>query len=100
MTALRKKLNLILLVSVVFLFGFYIYQTVSISSGRVALLNLKKEFLEVKNGSSYSAAFINSAILSSGIKEDLKMAEIEKFDYIIIGPSEFALFEKNENIRQ
>ena len=30
------------------------------------------------------------------IKNDFKMTEIEKFDYIIIGPSEFALIENGK----
>ena len=101
MTILRKQTNLLILFLAVFLFGFYIYQTVSTSSGRVALVNLKKEFLERKNNLNYSEpALINSADLNSGVRENLKMVEIEKFDYIIIGPSEFALFKKNESISQ
>lgn len=92
MTILRKKLNLILLFFTVFLLGFYIYQTISISSGMVGLVTLKKEFLERKNN-------LNS-LEPSFVKENLKMAEIEKFDYIIIGPSEFALIEENESVSQ
>ncbi len=92
MTILRKKLNTILLFFTVFLLGFYIYQTISISSGMVGLVSLKKEFLERKNN-------LNS-LEPSFVKEDLKMAEIEKFDYIIIGPSEFALIEGNESASQ
>lgn len=95
MNILRKKINITLLFFIMFLFGLYIYQTISISSGMVSLVNLKKEFLDRKND-------LNSAVYSPGsrddfepsfIKETLKMAEIEKFDYIIIGPSEFVLIE-------
>jgi len=92
MTILRKKINLALLFFTVFLLGFYIYQTISISSGMVGLVTLKKEFLERKNN-------LNS-LEPSFVKENLKMAEIEKFDYIIIGPSEFALIEENESVSQ
>lgn len=101
MAILRKKINLILLTSVLTLFGYYIYQTILISSGNVSLVELKKEFLERKN----NLAGINSQIKNYNldpysIKGNLGMSEIEKFDYIIIGPSEFALIKENENIRQ
>ena len=99
-----QKINLLLLVSVLILFGYYIYQTIFISSGKVSLVNLKKEFLERKNNLSLliSAAQSRNNFDPDLIKNDFKMAEIEKFDYLIIGPSEFVLigdgkFEKSEN---
>lgn len=89
MNILRKKLNITLSFLIMFLFGLYIYQTISISSGIVSLVNLKKEFLDRKNDlNSFEPSFT---------KENLKMAEIEKFDYIIIGPSEFVLIEDGSN---
>ena len=88
-----KKINLILLSLVLIFFGYYIYQTIFISSGEVSLVNLKKEFLERKNNLSLliSAAQNQHNFDSDLIKNDFKMTEIEKFDYLIIGPSEFAL---------
>src|SRR3989344_7562009 len=88
-----RKINLLLLVFVLILFGYYIYQTIFISSGKVSLVNLKKEFLERKNNLSLliSAAQSRNNFDPDLIKYDLKMAEIEKFDYLFIGPSEFAL---------
>jgi len=65
----------------------------------VSLVNLKKEFLEKKN----NLAAVLSDSENRGnfepafIKEKLKMAEIDGFDYIIVGPSEFALIENNSN---
>ena len=93
--ASHKKINFLLLLFAAFLLGFYVYQSISISSGRVALLNLKKEFLENKNN-------LNSSALKQGDYdvENLKLAEIEKFDYIIIGPSEFALIQGDGNVSQ
>ncbi|MBI4117436.1 MAG: hypothetical protein HY451_02015 [Parcubacteria group bacterium] len=97
MTILRKKINLILLSFVVFLLSFYIYQTISISSGKISLIHYKKEFLERKNNLSASTASLKNRdnFDPDFIKENFKMAEIEKFDYIIVGPSEFALIENN-----
>lgn len=89
------RINVFFLITTLVLFGFYIYQTISISSGNVNLVNLKKEFLERKNN-------INLAGLEARnqnnfdpilLKEDFKMTEIERFDYLILGPSEFALIE-------
>ena len=98
-TILRKKINLILLFFVLFLLGFYVYQTISVSSGRVSLVNLKKEFLERKNNLNIAVSDLkNRDIFEPAlIKEKLKMVEIEKFDYIIVGPSEFALIQNNSN---
>lgn len=116
-----KKINLFILLFVLVLFGYYIYQTVSISSGNVGLASLKKEFLERKNnlngvasphtkrGQAYGQLNKVSPRYGVGasradnpenfepdlIKEAFKMAEIERFDYIIIGPSEFALIQEN-----
>lgn len=88
------NINRGLLFLVLLLFGFYIYQSVSISSGKVALVNLKKEFLEKKNKLEAEASNLkNNNFDPNLIRENLKMVEIEKFDYIIIGPSEFALTE-------
>ena len=101
MAILRKKINLILLISILILFGYYIYQTISISSGNVSLVELKKEFLEKKNNlASINSQIKNHSLEPSSIKENLGMSEIEKFDYIILGPSEFALVKEDENIRQ
>lgn len=96
MITLRKKINLILLFFILFLFGFYIYQTISISSGSVALINLKKEFLERKNNLNNIISQIQNGenFDPTFIKENFQMAEIEKFDYIIIGLSEFALIKE------
>ena len=92
-----KRINLLLLSAVLVLFGYYIYQTVSISSGNVGLASLKKEFLERKhNLTGVASRADNSENFEPDlIKEALKMAEIERFDYIIIGPSEFALIQEN-----
>lgn len=88
-----KKINLVLLGFVLILFSYYIYQTIFVSSGKVSLVNLKKEFLERKNNLSLliSAAQNRNNFDPDLIKNDFKMAEIEKFDYLIIGPSEFVL---------
>ncbi|MEK7537316.1 MAG: hypothetical protein AAB584_02665 [Patescibacteria group bacterium] len=91
-----KKINLILLFFILFLLGFYIYQAISISSGRIGLVYSKKEFLERKNNLSASLDLKNRNNFEPDlIKENFKMTEIEKFDYIIIGPSEFALIENS-----
>ena len=97
-----KRINLLLLSAVLTLFGYYIYQTVSISSGNVGLVNLKKEFLEKKNNlNGFTSRADNPENFEPDlIKEALKMAEIERFDYIIIGPSEFVLIQKNSNNTQ
>jgi len=98
--SLRKKINLILLFFTLFLLSFYIYQTISISSGKIGLVNYKKDFLEMKNNLSASIATSESRdnFEPDFIKENLKMAEIEKFDYIIVGPSEFALIENSSGL--
>lgn len=97
MITLRKKLNPILLLLVLSLLGFYIYQTISISSGKIGLVHSKKEFLERKNNLSASLVFKNRNNFEPDfIKENFKMAEIEKFDYIIVGPSEFVLIEETK----
>lgn len=87
------NINVSLLFLILFLFGFYIYQSVFISSGKVALVSLKKEFLEKKNKLEAETSNLkkNDDFNPDSIRENLKMVEIEKFDYIIIGPSEFAL---------
>lgn len=92
-----KKINLILLSFTLFLLSFYIYQTISISSGKISLINYKKDFLERKNNLSALISDLKSRdnFDPDFIKENFKMAEIEKFDYIIVGPSEFALIENN-----
>jgi len=84
---------------VLFLFGFYIYQTISVSSGMVSLVALKKEVLERKNNlaAALSGQDHRAGFDPAFIKEKLGMAEIEKFDYIIVGPSEFALIGNNSN---
>ena len=94
-----KKINLVLLVFVLILFGYYVYQTIFISSGKVSLVNLKKDFLERKNNLSLliSAAQSRNNFDPDLIKNDFKMAEIEKFDYLIIGPSEFVLIGENKS---
>ena len=80
-----------------FLFSFYIYQTISISSGKIGLVHSKKEFLERKNNLSASILSLKNRdnFEPDFIKENFKMAEIEKFDYIIVGPSEFVLIENS-----
>ncbi|MEK7659243.1 MAG: hypothetical protein AAB338_01130 [Patescibacteria group bacterium] len=92
-----QKINLILLFFALFLLSFYIYQTISISSGKIGLIHSKKEFLERKNNLSVSISSLKSRddFDPNFIKENFKMAEIEKFDYIILGPSEFVLIENS-----
>ncbi len=92
-----RKINIALLIFVSALFGYYIYQTVFISSGGVSLVALKKEFLERKNSLSAASAQVQNRqnFDPDFIKDNLKMTEVERFDYIIIGPSEFALIENN-----
>lgn len=96
---LRKKTDLTLLFFVLFLLAFYVYQTIFISSGRVSLVNLKKDFLERKNNLNVAVSDSkNRDIFEPAlIKEKLKMTEIKRFDYIIIGPSEFVLIQNNSN---
>lgn len=98
MTILRKKINLILLSFTLFLLSFYIYQTISISSGKIELVHSKKDFLERKNNLSASFSVLKNRnnFEPDFIKENFKMAEIEKFDYIIVGPSEFVLIEETK----
>lgn len=88
-----KKINLIILGFISALFSYYIYQAIFISSGSISLVNSKKEFLERKNNLSLliSAAQNQNNFNPDLIKSDFKMTEIKKFDYLIIGPSEFAL---------
>jgi hypothetical protein len=88
-----KKLNLILIILVLALLGYYIYQSIFISSGSVNLVNLKKEFLERKSSLNLLVSTIQKQddFNPELIKKDFQMTEIEKFDYLIIGPSEFAL---------
>jgi len=97
MTISREKINLTLLFFVLFLFSFYIYQTISISSRKISLVNYKKDFLEKKNDLSVSISSLKNRdnFEPDFIKENFKMAEIEKFDYIIVGPSEFVLIENS-----
>ena len=92
-----RKVNSVLLLFVLTLFSYYIYQSISISSGNVSLVNLKKEFLERKNDLAkiLNQSGNNENFESDLIKERFKMAEIKKFDYIIVGPSEFALIQGN-----
>lgn len=99
MTILRKKINLILLSFVLFLLSFYIYQAISISSGRIGLVHSQKEFLDRKNNlNALVGALKNHDNFEPDfIKENFKMTEIEKFDYIIVGPSEFALIENSSD---
>ncbi|TSC90585.1 MAG: hypothetical protein G01um10142_372 [Parcubacteria group bacterium Gr01-1014_2] len=87
------KINLIVSVFILGLFGYYIYQNIFISSGKVSLINSKKELLERKNNLSLlvSAAQNQYNFDPDLIKKNFRMVEIEKFDYLIIGPSEFAL---------
>ena len=97
-----RKVNSIFLLFVLTLFSYYIYQAISISSGNVGLVNLKKEFLERKNDLAkiQSRSGNNESFEPDLIKERFKMAEIEKFDYIIVGPSEFALIQGNSTNSQ
>ena len=89
-----KKLNIILLSFFLSVFGYYLYQAISISSGNVALVALKKDFLDMKNGYSSSKNELDAAF----VKETLGMTEIERFDYIMVGLDEFALtVTKDEN---
>jgi len=90
-----KKMNLFLLSFTLFVFGFYLYQVISISSGNVALVALKKEFLDMKNGDTLEKKDLDPVFA----KETLGMSEIDRFDYIMVGRDEFALFglTKDEN---
>lgn len=87
-----KQFNKFLLGAVIFLFGYYIFQTISISSGNVALVSLKRDFLEKKNSLNSLVSGIRDfeGLGQDFIRNDLGMTEIEKFDYMIVGPSEFA----------
>ena len=87
-------LNIILLLINLFLVGFYVYQTIFISSGDINLVSLKKEFFEVKNSNPAIIDTFDPVFAREG------MAEIKKFDYLIIGPSEFALIKESENVKQ
>jgi hypothetical protein len=53
--------------------------------------------LEKKNDLSVSISSLKNRdnFEPDFIKENFKMAEIEKFDYIIVGPSEFVLIENS-----
>lgn len=96
-----KKINLTLLVFISILFGYYIYQAISISSGKVNLISLKKEFFERKNNLSQLISAVQQKYDFSPdfIKTNFKMTEIEKFDYLIIGPSEFVLIKNGKTER-
>lgn len=85
-----RKINTLLLFFTLFVFGYYIYQTISISSGNVALVVLKKQFLDMKNGENPEKRDLDDTFA----KEALGMTEIERFDYIMVGRDEFALTEK------
>lgn len=93
----QKNINLTLVSAVLVLLGFYIYQTISIASGNVSLMALKKEFFEIKEG---AAPRVQNEFNLVFEKENSGMAEIEKFDYIILGPSEFALVKEDEGAQQ
>lgn len=97
-----KKVNLTLLLFTLVLFSYYIYQTISVSSGNVVLINLKKEFLERKNNlNGLANQYKNRGNFDADlIKETLGMTEIERFDYFIIGPSEFVLIQESPNNTQ
>lgn len=97
-----KAANLVVLSLVLVLFSYYIYQTVSISSNNVSLVSSKKEFLERKNNLSLliSQSQNYNDFNPDSVRENLKMSEIEKFDYIIIGPSEFAFIKGDEEVSQ
>ncbi|MEK7203781.1 MAG: hypothetical protein AAB627_01745 [Patescibacteria group bacterium] len=96
-----RKMNLILLLFTLTLFSYYIYQAISISSGNVSLVNLKKKLLEIKNDLARISQSDNLENFNPDlIKESFKMAEIEKFDYIIVGPSEFVLIQGNSTNSQ
>lgn len=92
MTGNYKKANIIFLTLATVLFGYYVYQISIISSANVGLMSAKAEFLAQKDG-------VNKLISEIGGEKDLEsvlvqhnisMTEINNFDYIIIGPSEFA----------
>lgn len=89
----NKKTNTFLLFLTLGLFGFYLYQTISISSGDVALKTLKKEFLDMKNGEIAGKKELDAVFA----KETLGMTEIEKFDYIMVGRDEFAATARTDN---
>lgn len=97
-----KKINLTVLALVFALLGYYLYQAVFISSGSVRAVSLKKEFLERKNNLS---AVLNEVKKRESldlvlIKDNLKMAEVESFDYLILGPSEFVVRDEKFESRQ
>lgn len=89
-----RKINLILILVILLLLGFYIYQTISIASGSVALVALKKELFETKDGVIEE---VKNDFNFASAKESLGMTEIEKLDYLILGPSEFAQVKEVEN---
>ena len=88
-----RKINLTVLILVVALLAYYIYQAVFVSSGSVSALKLKKEALEIKNNLSIVSNEVRNreSLDLSLLKEKLKMAEVERFDYLILGPSEFVV---------
>ena len=91
-----KKINIFLLSFTLFAFGYYLYQTISISSGNVALVALKKKFLVRSNGETAEKKDLDAGFA----KETLGMTEIEKFDYIMVGLDEFALTERVGQTKQ
>lgn len=92
-----KKINTALLFFTLAVFGFYLYQTISISSGNVSLVVLKKDFLERKNTGN---AEVTDNLDASFARENLQMTEIERFDYIIVGRDEFAFTEDRNESKQ
>lgn len=92
-----KKINVLLLAFVLLLFGYYIYQTNIISSGNIVLVNLKKDLIARKDSinSIFSETEQSGKFSPAFVRENLKMVEIQGFDYLILGPSEFALIKEN-----
>lgn len=88
-----KKVNVFFLSLTLSVFGYYLYQAISISSGNVALKTLKKEFLDMKNGETAGKKELDAVFA----KESLGMTEIEKFDYIMVGRDEFAATVRTDN---
>lgn len=90
-----RVFNIFLLIAISVLFIYYIYQTNSITSNKVKLVNLNKKAIALRD----SIEKINASKLPKDfdkfVKESLNMISLGNFDYLIIGAKEYAL---NPNI--
>lgn len=83
-------INIFLLVFVLILLIYNIYQINFISSSRVSISKLNKEILDINEEISQLQDLSKlPSNFTQIVKDDFGMVELEKFDYIIIGPAEF-----------